>query len=115
MTTQSQDMARLGPGEGREGWGAGRRALAVRYDPDGGRLEVLLEDGLELRLEARLLQGLAGASDEEIAECELQGGGTALHWPRLDADLWVEGLARGVYGSRAWMERLRAEGRLGPA
>jgi hypothetical protein len=28
--------------------------------------------------------------------------GTGLHWPQLDADLSVQALLEGVFGSRAW-------------
>jgi hypothetical protein len=34
-----------------------------------------------------------------------------MHWPRLDADLYVPGLLSGALGSRAWMAaQLGAEG-----
>ena len=34
-----------------------------------------------------------------------------LHWPRLDADVYVPGLMAGALGSRAWMAReLGAQG-----
>lgn len=29
--------------------------------------------------------------------------GNGLHWPRLDADVLVEGLIHDIYGSRSWM------------
>ncbi|HMK89880.1 MAG TPA: DUF2442 domain-containing protein [Methylocystis sp.] len=35
----------------------------------------------------RLVEGLAGASDEDLAEIEISPAGLNLQWPRLDADV----------------------------
>ena len=60
---------------------------------------------------AERAQGLAGASPSDLAEIEITPSGYGLHWPRLDADLWLPALLEGVFGSRAWMAaRLGAEG-----
>jgi hypothetical protein len=56
-------------------------------------------------------QGLAGAKPSDLAEIEITPSGYGLHWPRLDADLWLPALLEGVFGSRAWMAaRLGAVG-----
>ncbi|MQS00089.1 DUF2442 domain-containing protein [Gluconobacter sp. AC10] len=47
-----------------------------------------------------LLQDLQGASLNDLAKIEITPLGKGLHWPRLDADVLVEGL---IYGSRSWM------------
>ena len=60
---------------------------------------------------AERAQGLAGASPSDLAEIEITPSGYGLHWPKLDADLWLPALLEGVFGSRVWMAaRLGAEG-----
>ena len=50
-----------------------------------------------------LAEGLAGAAPDDLAEIEVGPAGLGLRWPRLDADLHVPALLRGVLGSRSWM------------
>lgn len=52
--------------------------------------------------QTRLAQGLAGASAEELNEIEVVSGGTGLRWESLDADLGVDALVRGLFGSPPW-------------
>ena len=49
------------------------------------------------------VQGLAGAGAKDLERCEIKSGGLSLHWPALDASLWVPGLLAGITGSRTWM------------
>jgi hypothetical protein len=56
------------------------------------------------------LQGLAGASPEQLADIEVSPQGGGLHWPQLDADLTVQGIIFGVYGTQAWMAELGRKG-----
>ena len=48
-------------------------------------------------------QGLEEASPEQISEIEISPSGLGLHFPRLDADLYVPALLQGVFGTRKWM------------
>lgn len=84
---------------------AGAQAVAARYDRRVGRIVVALGSGLELAFPPRLAEGLEGASIEDLSEIEVTPSGLGLHWPRLDADLYVPGLIEGVFGSKAWMAR----------
>jgi hypothetical protein len=81
-------------------------ATAARYDRNAGVLVVDLEDGSDLEVKVALLQALQGASPDDLEEIEIHGQGSNLHWPRLNADLYVPSLAKGIYGTRAWMSRL---------
>ncbi len=36
---------------------------------------------------------------------EISPAGLGLHFPKLDADVYVPALFEGVYGSRAWMKQ----------
>ncbi len=86
-------------------------AVSARYDRRRSRVVVALNTGLELAFPTRLAEGLANASPENLADIEISPAGLGLHWPRLDADLYVPGLLQGIFGSKSWMARqLGAEG-----
>jgi hypothetical protein len=82
------------------------RAVAAHYDRDGGRVVVALASGLELAFPPHLAEGLAGAAGDDLAEIEITPAGLGLHWPRLDADLYLPALMEGVFGSPRWMAGL---------
>lgn len=79
------------------------RAVGVRYDRWRSRIVIRLDSGIDLGLPKRLVEGLADASDADLAEIEISPTGLGLHWPRLDADVYVPGLLEGALGSRSWM------------
>ncbi len=78
-------------------------AVAARYDRRASRIVVRLNTGLELVFPPALVEGLAGAAPEDLAEIEVSPAGLGLHWPKLDADLYIPSLLQGVFGSRRWM------------
>lgn len=82
---------------------AAARVQAARFDRRRRRLVVRLSTGVEMTFPAALAEGLTGASLDELAEIEISPTGLGLHWPRLDADLYVPALLQGVFGSRSWM------------
>ena len=51
----------------------------------------------------RLAQGLSDASPDSLAEIEISPAGLGLHWPQLDADVYLPALLQGVFGSKSWM------------
>ncbi|SPF45160.1 conserved hypothetical protein [Candidatus Sulfotelmatobacter kueseliae] len=84
----------------------------VEYRPGPG-LDLLilkLSDGRRHVIPREDLQGLETGRPEQLARVEIVGGGTGLHWPELDADLYVPALLRGVYGTRLWMARIGKRG-----
>lgn len=86
-------------------------AVSARYDRRRSRVVVALNTGVELTFPARLAEGLADASPDNLADIEISPAGLGLHWPKLDADLYVPALLQGVFGSKGWMARqLGAEG-----
>jgi hypothetical protein len=85
------------------------RAIAARYED--GQIVIDLSTRYRVSFAAERAQGLAGASPSDLAEIEITPSGYGLHWPKLDADLWLPALLEGVFGSRNWMAaRLGAEG-----
>lgn len=90
---------------------AAGHAVSARYDRRRSRVVVALNTGVELTFPTRLAEGLADASHDSLAEIEVSPAGLGLHWPKLDADLYVPALLQGVFGSKKWMARqLGAEG-----
>jgi hypothetical protein len=69
-----------------------------------------LSDGHRLAVPREDLQGLQSGTRGQLARIEIVGGGTGLHWPDLDADLYVPGLLRGIYGSKTWMAEIGRRG-----
>ena len=78
-------------------------ATAARYDPATSSIVVTLHTGVTFIFPTRIAEGLAGESAEDLAEIEISPAGLGLHWPRLDADLYLPGLLQGVFGTRKWM------------
>jgi hypothetical protein len=84
--------------------------ITVEFDRVSGRIVVDFANGAAFAFLARSLQGLGDASDENIANVELEGV-DGLHWPSLDADFTISGLMRGVFGTSAFVESQRKGGR----
>jgi Protein of unknown function (DUF2442) len=79
------------------------KAIRAHYDRRVSRIVVSLDNGLELAFPPRLADGLADAAPAALADIEISPTGQGLHWPKLDADLYVPGLLAGVFGSKRWM------------
>jgi hypothetical protein len=82
-------------------------AVSARYDRQTQRVIICLHTGLELAIPPALVEGLAEAMPESLAEIEISPTGLGLHWPQLDADVYVPALLEGQFGSRQWMARQR--------
>jgi len=90
----------------------GPLAKGVEYRPEAGLDMVILKltDGSRRMIPREDLQGLEAGTPEQLARVEIVGGGTGLHSPDLDADLYVPALLRGVYGTRLWMAKIGKRG-----
>lgn len=84
----------------------GPYAVAARYDRRLGRIMVTLSNGLELAFPPHMAEGLADAKPADLAVIEITPAGLGLHWPKLDADLYLPALLQGVFGSPRWMAGL---------
>ena len=83
------------------------RAQSARYDRQLGRVVVDLTNGCTFSFPPRLAQGLETATDEQLAQVELLGAGSGLHWEALDTDLSIPGLLAGLFGTQPiWRGKL---------
>jgi len=92
---------------------ANRRALAqqaafpavasVRYDRRVARIIIVLASGLELAFSPKQAEGLEHARPIDLADIEITPSGLGIHFPKLDADLYLPALLEGFLGSRRWM------------
>jgi hypothetical protein len=86
-------------------------AVNAQYNKNAKRIVVTLSTKVELMFNPADAQGLEDATPAQLSEIEISPSGFGLHWPQLDADLWVPGLLEGATGSRKWMAaRLGAQG-----
>lgn len=95
---------------GQETLAAGPLAESAYYDQPTGKVVVELNNGVGLHIPPALIQGMENATPADMAEIVIEGHGIGLHFPRLDADLYVPALARGVLGTSAWMRSLGWKG-----
>ena len=84
-------------------------AKSASYDRQTQMVVIQLQGGAVYMFPHHLAQGLAGASPEDLEAVEVTPYGSGLHWESLDVDLQVKSLLQGVYGTKAWMTKLRQE------
>lgn len=91
---------------GRSYMASAQLASSARYDSATQRLVVELKNGSTFMVPVGLVQGLAGATEEQRNDMELWGEGYALRWDQLDLDITVPGLVSGVFGTNKYMASL---------
>ena len=90
---------------------SGPVAVAARYDRRRDRIILSLNSGVELAFPSDLAEGLQNASPADLAHIELSPSGFGIHFPKLDAHLYLPALLNGVFGSKSWMAaQLGSEG-----
>lgn len=91
--------------------GAKKRAampqvVGVRYDRRIARLVISLASGLELSFSPKDAQGLENARAADLAKAEISPSGLGIHFPALDADLYLPAILEGFLGSKRWIASL---------
>jgi hypothetical protein len=79
------------------------RAISAHYDRKTGRIVIHLNSKLIVSFLPADAEGLEGAEPSQLKKIEISPSGFGLHFPALDADLYVPGLLEGFLGSKAWM------------
>ncbi len=86
------------------------RAESVHYDRLDNRITIKLGNGAISSFPPNLIQGLAGASPEQINDFFLTPGGRSIRWESLDLDFSIPGLVANIFGTREWMAELGRQG-----
>jgi hypothetical protein len=87
------------------------RAVEARYDRRMGQIVVRLSSRLNVAFSPQDAEGLEGATPAQLERIEISPSGFGIHFPKLDADLYLPALLEGFLGSKRWMAaRLGASG-----
>jgi hypothetical protein len=78
-------------------------ATSAYFDRKSRSIIVKLSTGIGIFFSPEDAQGLENATPADLKEIEITPSGLGLHFPKLDADLYVPALLEGVLGSRKWM------------
>jgi hypothetical protein len=79
------------------------RAVSAHYDHKTGRIVIHLNSKLIVSFSPGDVEGLEDARPSQLSTIEISPSGFGIHFPAVDADLYVPGLLEGFLGSKAWM------------
>jgi hypothetical protein len=83
-------------------------AVAVRYDRRNARVVISLSSGVDVSFPPKLVQGLDTAQPADLTDAQISPSGLGVHFPKLDADLYIPALLEGFLGSRRWVAAKKA-------
>ena len=83
---------------------------AIEYHDRLKVFTLRMSDGKRYFIAKEDLQGMETATKRQLANIEILGPGTGVHWPDLDASFGVDGLLEGIYGTKKWMAELGKRG-----
>lgn len=79
------------------------KAVSARYDRRIGRIVIHLNSNLDVAFSPHDAEGLEDASPSQLDAIEISPSGFGIHFPELDADLYLPALLEGFLGSKKWM------------
>jgi hypothetical protein len=79
------------------------KAVSVHYDRKRGQIVIGLSSRLTVSFSTHDAQGLANAEPSQLEAVEITPSGFGIHFPKLDADLYLPSLLEGLLGSKKWM------------
>ena len=88
---------------GKKAQAAFPRAVAVRYDRRIARLVISFSTGVDVSFPPKLVQGLEEAKPADLTDAQISPSGLGVHFPKLDADLYIPALLQGFLGSRRFL------------
>lgn len=93
------------------------RAESVSYSELDNLITIRLKNGAISSFPPTLVQGLADATPDQIADFSLFSEGRSVRWESLDIDFSIPGLVANIFGTREWMAELGRQGglRISPA
>ncbi len=99
----AEDEMREAEGRMQQMRNATATAVAARYDRRIGRVVIRLNSSLDVAFSPHDVEGLERARPGDLDVIEISPTGLGIHFPKLDADLYVPGLLQGFAGSKRWM------------
>jgi hypothetical protein len=102
MTDDPMHLARA---EGAQREQTEPRAAHAEYDRERGAILLQLRSGAWFGFSPDTVPELRGASDDHLAQVEVEAFGEALHWEALDADVSVPGIIFDTLDAPAWWAR----------
>lgn len=97
------DNVELANRRARESQEALPRAISAHYDAKSGHIVIKLSSKLILSFSPYDAQGLENAKPFQLDPIQITPSGFGIHFPKLDADLYVPALLEGFLGSKKWM------------
>ena len=85
-------------------------ATEARYDKASGRVVVSFPTDIQISFLPEKVQGLSEATESDLQNIELSPSGLSLHFPSVDADVYIPALMQNILGSRSWMAQIGKAG-----
>ena len=79
------------------------RAVAAHYVRKTGRIVVELSSKVIVSFSPGDVEGLEDAKPSQLSAIEISPSGFGIHFPAVDADLYVPGILEGLLGSGRWL------------
>lgn len=78
-------------------------ATNAHYERRRDRVVIGLNTGIEVAFRPRDAQGLERAKPDQLDTIEISPSGLGIHFPKLDADIYLPALLEGFLGSKRWV------------
>ena len=78
-------------------------ATKAHYERKRGRVVVELSTGIEVAFRPSDAQGLERAKPDQLDPIKISPSGLGIHFPKLDADIYLPALLEGFLGSKRWI------------
>lgn len=79
--------------------------VSAVYDRRVSRVIIMLSTGYGVMFSPHAIQELEHAKPDQMDEIEITPSGLGIHFPKIDADLYLPALLEGALGSKNWMAR----------
>jgi hypothetical protein len=78
-------------------------ATKAHYERKRDRVVIGLNTGIEVAFRPCDAQGLKRAKPDQLDTIEISPSGLGIHFPKLDADIYLPALLEGFLGSKRWV------------